>query len=88
MRLVRLNLGPRCDYICIATVPDSVRATFFMFSCISGTFEMYGTNQTKGCYRGRKPVNKKVRCRLFPAASKIGRVQSYLSKRIKFVAPT
>ena len=41
MRLERLNLGPSCDYIFIATVPDSVRATFFVFSCILGTFEIF-----------------------------------------------
>ena len=41
MELERLNLGPSCDYIFIATVPDSVRATFFVFSCISGTFEIF-----------------------------------------------
>ena len=38
MRLERLNLEPSCDHIFIATVPDSVRATSFVFSCISGTF--------------------------------------------------
>jgi len=41
MRLERLNLGQSCDQIFIATVPDSVHATFFVFSFISGTFEIF-----------------------------------------------
>ena len=28
-------------FIATARVPDSVRATFFVFSCISGTFEIF-----------------------------------------------
>ena len=40
MRLESSNLGPSCDQIFIATVPDSVRATFFVFVCISGTLEI------------------------------------------------
>jgi len=43
MRLELLNLGPSCDQNFIATVPDSVRATFFVFSCISGTFETFAS---------------------------------------------
>ena len=41
MRLERLNLGQSCDQIFIATVLDSVRATIFVFSCISGKFEIF-----------------------------------------------
>jgi len=41
MRFERLILGPSCDEIFVATVPDSVRVTSFVFSCISGTFEMF-----------------------------------------------